>query len=476
MGKKLLKTILLCLICLGGFFVSKNALAQENLEQICDIDKVDSQCQQLGPQQCQDFLKKCLDYFEKQGEEYGKKITTSKEQQKTLKTEIDKLNNKISKLKAEIKHNNLLIKDLGFQIKDTEASINTTVGRIADTKSKMAEILRVLNQYDETSIVEILLAEDNLSGFFDELAALESLNYRHQELYADITDLKTQLEEQKDTLDTEKDSLEKQVVISSLKAKENESVKKDKDTLLSQTKGEEAKYQTYLQETQKKAQEIRKRIFELAGVADVDAPSYEEAYAFAKYAGDATGVRPALILGLLEVESAIGKNVGQCNCAGKTSCKNPTIGYKSVMPKSNWEEFATITSGLGLNIDSTPISCSVKGNAVQAGGAMGPAQFMPATWLNLGYKTKVEAITGIIPANPWRVKDAFVAAGLYLADWGADTQKLQKEIGAVTAYLCGTSSMTSACIRAGGKSYRTTVMTKANQWQVWIDQGVFNGK
>jgi membrane-bound lytic murein transglycosylase B len=140
------------------------------------------------------------------------------------------------------------------------------------------------------------------------------------------------------------------------------------------------------------------------------------------------------------------------------------------MPRSSWSAFEQITQALGLDPNTTPISCSVSGNAVQAGGAMGPAQFMPSTWLNLNYKTRVETITGVVPANPWRIKDAFLAAGLYLKDWGADSQVLKKEIGAVTAYLCGTSSMTNACIRAGGKG------NKAVQWQTWIDQGVFNGK
>jgi peptidoglycan hydrolase CwlO-like protein len=479
MGKEFLQkvflSVLLAFIFIGGFLFFNTSKAQ-TLETDCDINTIDSRCQQMGQLKCQDLLKKCLDYYQVQSDDYGKKIATSKEQQKTLNGEITNLNNKISKLKSDIQHNNLLIKDIKFQITDTESSITTTTGRIEDTRIKLAEILRTVSQYDKKSVLEILLSEDNLSTFFDEITALDVLNYKHQQLYEDITNLKIQLEEEKVSLDEEKDTLEKAVMISSLKAKENESLKVTKNTVLSQTKGEEAKYQIYLQEIQKKAQEIRKRIFELAQVSDTEAPSYEEAYAYAKYAGDTTGVRPAVILGLLEVESAIGKNVGQCNCAGKTYCKNPGITWKQIMPKSSWTAFEQITKELGLDTNATPISCSVTGTKVQSGGAMGPAQFMPSTWLNLKYKSRIETITGIIPANPWRVKDAFLAAGLYLKDWGADSKVLQKEIGAVTAYLCGTSSMTTSCIRAGGKSYRTSVMNKAVQWQAWIDQGVFNGK
>ena len=103
---------------------------------------------------------------------------------------------------------------------------------------------------------------------------------------------------------------------------------------------------------------------------------------------------------------------------------------------------------------------------------MGPAQFMPGTWLGLGYKDRIEKITGEL-ASPWIVRDAFLASGLYLQDWGADSQNLQKEIGAVTAYLCGTSYMTARCQQAGGYWYRNLVIEKATQWEKWAEEGVF---
>ena len=44
---------------------------------------------------------------------------------------------------------------------------------------------------------------------------------------------------------------------------------------------------------------------------------------------------------------------------------------------------------------------------------MGPAQFMPSTWM--AYKAKVESATGSKPANPWDIKDSLVAMGLKLS-------------------------------------------------------------
>lgn len=456
------------------FFLLSFVFAQESLEKTCELTNVDIQCQQLSPKNCQDLLNKCLKFYEERKSVYEKEISATQQKSKTIAGEIKLLESKINKLKEEIAHTKIVIKNLNLQIKDTEKSINSTSKQIESIQEKIAEIIRLINENDRKSIITILFEEENLSGFFDTLTSLEALGYKNYELLKEIRSLKTKLEEQKTSLDKEKDSLEKTVLISSLKAKESADLKKEKDYLLEKTKGDEKKYQQYLKEIEAKAREIRKRIFELAHIPESEAPSYEEAYILAKYAGEISGVRPALILGLLQVESAIGKNVGQCNCKGRTNCRYPNVTYKDVMPKSNWDAFSQITSELGLDINSTPVSCSVDGGKVQWGGAMGPAQFMPNTWLKLGYKERIENITGVRPANPWRVKDAFLAAALYLADWDAKTQKLNNEIGAVTAYLCGTSYMTSTCKKAGGENYRSQVMQKTNQWQQWIDQGVFN--
>ena len=59
--------------------------------------------------------------------------------------------------------------------------------------------------------------------------------------------------------------------------------------------------------------------------------------------------------------------------------------------------------------------------------AMGPAQFMPTTWQD--FKKKEQQKSPANPPNPWEPKDAFVAAGLYLSDLGADlgTRKAERK-------------------------------------------------
>jgi len=107
----------------------------------------------------------------------------------------------------------------------------------------------------------------------------------------------------------------------------------------------------------------------------------------------------------LRVESGLGTNVG----GGK---------YKTDMNPSQWDTFKNICKELGLDANKMPVSrrACYNSNASDGcggwGGAMGPAQFMPSTWM--GYKSQVEKATGHKPANPWDLEDSLVAMGLKL--------------------------------------------------------------
>jgi membrane-bound lytic murein transglycosylase B len=104
-------------------------------------------------------------------------------------------------------------------------------------------------------------------------------------------------------------------------------------------------------------------------------------------------------------------------------------------PTRDQPPFVSITAQLGLDPNVTPISCPMRdlhGNQIGWGGAMGPAQFIPSTWV--GYAPKVAKITGQ-PANPFDIRDAFLAAAIKLAAGGATSQS--GEWAAAMRYFSG---------------------------------------
>jgi len=104
-----------------------------------------------------------------------------------------------------------------------------------------------------------------------------------------------------------------------------------------------------------------------------------------------------------------------------------------------------------------------KGKPYGWGGAMGPAQFIPSTWVL--YKDKLKTIVGK-PADPWDVKDAFLASGLLLGDNGAALNEWK----AAMRYFSG-SSWTKY-----EESYGNLVIARTNCLQTFIDHGTITAR
>ncbi len=389
------------------------------------------------PQEERQALEKELQDLEKQISQYENDITQTQQQKKTFQNQISVLKKKIQQLDLQIKQSNAMIKDISYQIVDTESSIDKTSLKIDETKSNLADILKVIYQEDQKSLVEVMVASAQISDFFSDVEALENLNTKSRDLLSTIRDLKVNLETQKDSLDSEKEDLQKVAQIQALQRATSLNTKSEQEKLLEQTKGKESEYQKLLSATQKRAAEIRARIFELIGVAK--APTFEEAYNIAKYVSSVTGVRTAFLLAVLTQESNIGKNVGQCYVTNFTTGAGTSLNGSPkirVMSPKTVPAFVNLASSLGMTPEKTPVSCWIplysRGVPYGWGGAMGPAQFIISTW-NL-YTNKISQITGKT-ASPWNINDAFLGAGLLLRDNGA----LQNEFRAAMKYFSGGS-------------------------------------
>ena len=390
---------------------------------------------ETSPVEERQALEQELKKLEEEIYKYDQDIEKTEQEKETLENKISSLKSKIKKLDLQIYQGSIVIKDLGLQIKDTENSIEKTSLKIEETKKRLAVILRTIYEEDQKPLIEILLS-DGFSEFFDDLVALEALNTSSKQLLENIKSLKVTLENQKKSLDEEKGATERQLQIQTIQKQESEKARKDQEYFLKLT---EAEYQKYLKEREgiaQKAQEIRSRIFELIGVPE--APTFGEAYDIAKFVSAQTGVRPALLLAVLTQESNIGKNVGQCfvtNLQNGDGVKLKTgqAVSKVMNPSRDIPYFMEIVQVLGRDPKNTPVSCPM---SIGWGGAMGPAQFIPSTWANpqYNYGQKVAELTGKT-ADPWNIKDAFLAAGLYLKNLGAESN----EFRAVMKYFSGSS-------------------------------------
>ncbi len=128
-------------------------------------------------------------------------------------------------------------------------------------------------------------------------------------------------------------------------------------------------------------------------------------------------------------------------------------------PERDQEPFKEITKELGLNIETTPVSCPMRdarGRRLGWGGAMGPAQFIPSTWQ--GYKSQVVAFTGQATANPWDIRDAFAAAAILLSRNGARNGGEDSEWAAAMRYFSGSTNKRF-------RFYGDNVLARAKQYE-----------
>ncbi len=363
-----------------------------------------------------------------------KQLNLTTAQKNTLANKIKQLKLKQSELSALIKQTTVKIDKLEGNINVAEKDLKTNAIREMELKGNLIRMIKISNQSDK-EILLALVSADGMSSFFDEVQnylnisiGLEDIVKQLQKIRVDINHKKTILEDQKNDADNllQVKTIQKQELLNNID---------EQSELLQKTKGLEANYSSSLSDKKKLAVQIRSRIYELFNTGKQI--NFGEAVEIAKLANRLTGINVAFVLAILTQESNLGKNVGTCNRPNDP----PEKSWKVIMkPTRDQEPFKKITEELGLNIDATPVSCPMKdkkGNQVGWGGAMGPAQFIPSTWM--GFKDKVAAITGKGMANPWDIRDAFIASGLKLRAAGAaDTEASWWKAGMI--YFSGSTN------------------------------------
>jgi len=368
-------------------------------------------------------LESQLAELENQISQYETTIKQYKTQGKTLQGEIKRLETQIAKLSLQIKAISLTLSKLDTEINSTQAQINRIESDINFNKKNLSQTLQTLYENDNKSLVEILFTNPKLSDFFTDLNNLLAVQDNLRLVIIKIAEAHQKLIDQKEVLALGRADA---AALKAYQDSQKTSIQKtqtEKGNLLKTTKGKESEYQKLLTETKKTTAEIRKQIFKFLGGGELE---FGDAYQLAKMAEKATGVRAALILAVLDRESALGKNVGQCD-------------YKTAMhPTRDIPIFLEIIKELGFekNLESGIIKVSCANADGAYGGAMGPAQFIPSTWAV--YSDKISQLTGNDPASPWNNADAFMATALYLKDAGAGAgASLANERKAAAKYYAG---------------------------------------
>ena len=393
-----------------------------------------------------------IDALEKEAEGITSNINETKKEASTLKNEISILNGDIRRREIEIKKLALAVKQAEIDIGDKSERIVITEERVRSNKKTLASMLNVLNDYENQGIFSVLIRYRTLSAF---LLAVDDIFSVQKTVKNIIADLKSEDEELKSEKANLEEFQEGQANLKSLEEIEKRGVeqkKQERDHLLRVTQGKETLFQQELQKKKKDIAALRTQLFylEKTGI------TAEDALKFAGLAASRAGIRTSFLLAILEVETgkqfedsviSVGTNLGTGNWKRDMYDCYIKLGKRSTA-ESQKAAFFKITDVLGLDPDQMPVSREPR---YGCGGAMGPAQFIPTTWLL--YADKVAKLTGHNPPSPWNIEDAFTASAVYLAEAGARSQTKNSELQAARIYISGRATCSTATVSGRACNY-----------------------
>lgn len=362
---------------------------------------------------------KQLQIIEKEIEDLRKDIQAIASQRQSLNNEIKTLEIEQKKIEKQIQAADIAVNQIENQIEDLDEKIQELEIKLEQKRRYLSTFLRSLYEKGKVSFLEMFLRESRFSSFFNQVQAVNSFQESLQGNINDIKVIKTDLDQKKDDLEERRTEQLKLKNLQQIQKRTLSHKINQKEILIERGKQKEGTLAQKKIQAEKAIEEIRGRIYVLQGLAS--SMSLDEAYRRAKNIAQRVNIRPEFLMAVIKKESDWGSNVGGGN-------------WKKDMNPKEREAFQIITTKLNLNPDMMPVSAKP---SYGWGGAMGPAQFLPRTWLQ--YESKIADITGHNPPSPWDFDDAFAAAAIKLSANGAQTKLWDAEWKAAQVYFAGSN-------------------------------------
>lgn len=335
-------------------------------------------------------------------------------QVRTLAKEINALDNEINSAQKNLEITYKDIESIKLELSETRTYITILEQTIRAQKALIKEYVSSLYVQKDISLFEVILSQNQLS---DLLGSVQKTGVMQDSITESILLITAK---EKEIVAEKKHLFDKEEELMALKQSQEQQKsllqqnQEDKETLLAQTKGQQSEYEALLKESFATKQNLLNSIKVLNGAdGRPGAISLEEAYTMAVADAARLGnkIRPEYLVGVMKIESGLGGNVGRSFYKDSLSGCAAREGNTTKLNFAREEQsFEKITSELGVPL-TQPVSGCPYPKYIGTGGAMGPAQIMPATWL--GYKVKLESLKGG-SVNPWSMEDAMLAMGMIL--------------------------------------------------------------
>jgi len=414
-----------------------NTLSKYSCDKIGEIDfgKVSQKCNQGGITALSQRLEECKKTYLKEKEEAQSRLENIKTEEFKTKTTLSRLDRALAEINFEIAELNLNIESIEKEIKKREKAISELEGKLRDYIQVLEAILKAIYEYDQESSLELLIFGNTLSEVFQKFEELERMREALRSTILDIKKAKLKLEEEKNNLEEAKKTklelkslreIRRQSLL--LSRREQASILQKLAQAKTPLEREMVRIEAELQQLKIAMEKIRSYLLKWTLTGNI---TWSSIFKAVSNASAMTGVREALLLGVLQAETRFGQNLGK---AGRTKeyCIDRWGGSSR-----EYDALVQICSRFGYDPNNVPMSRSC---------AIGPSQFLPSTWL--AYERLCPGIY-----NPWDLNHAVLATACYLNRNGATSGN---ESGALFVYN-------------QSSSYVKAVLSYAETWQEIIN-------
>lgn len=378
----------------------------------------------------------CKNALDKEKQQTEEELKDIKNQEYSAEKTLKNISFDIKELNTGIASLNLSISQLEEVIEEKEKLIIELGGSLESQKKLLAEILQRIYEYDAASSIEILLGHRSLSDFGDKLEETTHLQIDLKLSMDEIKNAQKQMEDQKTELERTKEEKLQNKKAQEI-SRQSLTVRKEQQKYFLERlavaktplEKEMARIETELIEMRNAMSRIQQYLSQWVLQGQV---TWSSIFSAVDNSSKISGVRPALLLGILQIESRFGTGLGTPG-KYKEYCNHK----KGTGKKYEYQALEEITASLGYDPNSVPMSKSC---------AIGPSQFLPTIWQ--WYQERYGGLD-----NPWNLNDAVLATGYYLARNGAVSGN---EKNAVWNYN-------------HSSSYVNSVMNYAGAWQEVID-------
>ncbi|MBI4993625.1 peptidoglycan DD-metalloendopeptidase family protein [Candidatus Wolfebacteria bacterium] len=216
-----------------------------------------------SPQELKDAIDKKNSELQKvnfQIQEIQDNLEGVKKEGQTLKKEVVKIDSQVKQLNLGIKSSEITIEKLGLEVEDLQYKISDSEDQIIKKRKGIAEILKLIQSKDRENILVMLLKNETLAQSVLDSQNLDNLNFQLSNGILELQSLRGELNNKLDESSTKKKLKESESF--NLKSRKSiaEDLKKNKETLLVQTKNQEKNYQNQLSELEKQQLEISDEI------------------------------------------------------------------------------------------------------------------------------------------------------------------------------------------------------------------------